>query len=133
MDIPEFIFSILEKELLESHLQLLEKIADHYGFDIEEMKDLFLPKEPMKIVPQDVIKVQVKKCYKPRVPPPEEERCMARVWNHGLGGHCIRHRCNQTDYCRSHQKGLKYGRMDEPAPDVFRPPSMREGYHSNLR
>jgi len=65
MDVPEFILTILEKEIMESHIQLLDKVADHYGLDIGEMKDLFLPKEPIKVVPQDVIKVQVKKCYKP--------------------------------------------------------------------
>jgi len=133
MDVPQFILTLLEEELRQSHIRLLEKISDHYGFDLNEMKETFLPEKPLEIIPQNVIKVQIKKCYQPRTPPPLEERCMARVWNRGLGGHCIRRRCQETEYCRLHQKGLKYGRMDEPVPaDKFRTPSMREGYHSNL-
>lgn len=132
MDIPQFIFSILEQELLQSHERMLEKIADHYGYDLDDLREIGLPSQPMEIVPQEVIRVQVKKCYQPRVPPPEEERCMGRIWNRGLGGQCTRRRCDNTEHCRLHQKTLKYGRVDEPLPeDLFRKPSTRESIHGN--
>lgn len=38
-------------------------------------------------------------------------RCMARI---GLGTQCSRSRIDRSDYCKSHQVSLPYGRADSP-------------------
>lgn len=36
--------------------------------------------------------------------PEAEHRCLARVWNGGTGGQCMKRRCTDSEFCKSHGK-----------------------------
>lgn len=133
MDTPQFIFELFEKELRNIQISLLRKVATSKGLDLEELINDFLPKE-LTLIPNTKTIIHVKKKNAPPLPPAPELRCMARVWNRGKGGQCIRNRgelsnCNAnsnvnnkqfSDYCSQHEKNRKHGRIDEPpSKDIF--------------
>jgi hypothetical protein len=54
------------------------------------------------------------------------KQCMARVKNNGWGRQCSRCAYGESDFCTLHKKYTdgkhaweKYGRIDEPAPEIF--------------
>jgi len=64
----------------------------------------------------------------PKVPEPalyDGALCLARVWAGGDGAQCTRAVGLDTAFCEQHRrqaestKGLKYGRIDGPVPEVF--------------
>jgi hypothetical protein len=122
MEVPQFIFELFEKELRSIQIELLKKVATKHGLNIEEVVADFLP-EHLKIVPNTKTRIQVKKKHAPAEPPKAEVRCMARVWNRGKGGQCMRERLNNTrkcEYCSQHEKNRKHGRIDEqPSQKIF--------------
>jgi hypothetical protein len=127
METPQFIFELFEKELRNIQISLLRKVATSKGLDVEELINEFLPKE-LKLVPNTKTVIHVKKKNAPPTPPAPEVRCMARVWNRGKGGQCIRNRGEITndnhkqvsEYCSQHEKNRKHGRIDEPpSKEIF--------------
>jgi hypothetical protein len=129
METPQFIFELFEKELRAIQIKLLGKVATAKGLDPEELVMEFLPERSLRLVPNTKTIIQVKKKNAPPAPPPVESRCMARVWNRGKGGQCVRLRSSanssrnttiKCDYCSQHAKNRKHGRIDEPpVKDVF--------------
>ena len=129
MDTPQFIFELFEKELRNIQISLLRKVATSKGLDLEELINDFLPKE-LTLVPNTKTVIHVKKKNAPALPPTPELRCMARVWNRGKGGQCIRNRVEiinsnvnnklLSEYCSQHEKNRKHGRIDEaPSKEIF--------------
>ena len=128
MDTPQFIFELFEKELRTIQISLLAKVAISHGLNHAELIEEFIPSR-LILIPNTKTRVQVKKTnVTPSIPPPEN-RCMARVWNRGKGGQCIRSRgvidnksaaAIECEYCSQHQKNRKHGRIDEPpSKEIF--------------
>ena len=120
--VPEFVFTLLNKELYDIQCRLLERVAADHGMDHTDLVERYL-RDPLEIVPNTKTKVEVVRRQDPRPPPEPCQRCMARIWNRGKGGQCTRRRAGEGDYCANHAKGpLRHGRIDERAPkEVFRP------------
>jgi hypothetical protein len=127
MEVPQFIFELFEKELRSIQIDLLKKVATKNGLNVDELIKDFLP-EHLKLVSNTKTRIQVQKKNEPPSPPKPEERCMARVWNRGKGGQCIRRRMSnendnkneKCDYCSQHEKNRKHGRIDQPpSKEVF--------------
>jgi hypothetical protein len=128
MEAPQFIFELFEKELRAIQIKLLGKVATAKGLDPEDLVEEFLPERGLRLVPNTKTIIQVKKKNAPPAPPSAESRCMARVWNRGKGGQCVRPRSSASkgenvikcDYCSQHTKNRKHGRIDEsPGKDIF--------------
>ena len=59
---------------------------------------------------------------------PQDDQCMARVWNSGRGGQCTHRRTNQGHFCKSHGRKISqsqfnwdlYGRVDDVPPPIFK-------------
>ena len=121
---PHFIFDLFEKELLNIQKELLSKVATKYKLNFDQLIEEFLPKE-VKLISNTKTSIQIKKIHKPFVPPLAQNRCMARVWNRGKGGQCLRNRFedengNIIDYCSQHKNNRKHGRIDEsPNNNIF--------------
>ena len=114
MEIPHFIFDLFEKELINIQQDLLKKVATKYSLNYDELIKDFLPKE-VKLTPNTNTSIQIKKKQVQSEPPEATKRCMARIWNRGKGGQCIRGRSSETgEYCSQHEKNRKHGRIDEP-------------------
>ena len=89
-------------------------MATKYKLDYENLVEEFIPTK-IKLVPNTKTSIEIKKKNAPIKLPSLEERCMARVWNRGKGGQCIRTRFNDNcEYCSQHEKNRKHGRIDEP-------------------
>jgi hypothetical protein len=121
METPQFIFDLLENELYSIQLNLLEKVSVRYNLNKDSLVEEFLPKK-LVIIPNTKTAIEVKKRIMPQQPPCGDKRCMARVWNRGKGGQCMRARIieNATDiatndYCLQHKKNRKHGKITEPA------------------
>jgi hypothetical protein len=117
---PQFIFDLLDRELRRIQSDLLEKVATKYKLDHAELVASFLSKPPELLATQDV-SVTVIKNQKPAQPPAKQKRCMARVWNRGKGGQCMRVRRDDCDYCTSHMSNRKHGRIDDKVPRELYP------------
>ena len=124
MDMPHFIFDPFEKELLNIQKELLKKVATKYSLNYDELLNDLLPKE-VKLIPNTKTSIQIKKNNNPITPPSQQDRCMARVWNRGKGGQCLRNRIEDKDgtileYCSQHKNNRKHGRIDElPNNKIF--------------
>jgi hypothetical protein len=132
MEAPQFIFELFEKELRAIQIKLLGKVATAKGLDPEDLIEEFLPEHGLRLILNTKTSIQVKKKNAPSAPPPAESRCMARVWNRGKGGQCVRPRSSgataaksgenvsKSEYCSQHAKNRKHGRIDEPpGKEVF--------------
>ena len=105
MDLPNFLFQILEKELQDIQCQLLEKVANKYSLDFNTLKSEFI--KPLTLVShQGGTKIKVIRQQNSRKKPDSEERCNARIWNRGLGGQCSRKKCKDYELCSQHQSEL---------------------------
>ena len=49
----------------------------------------------------------------------DSERCLARVFNHGLGGQCYSKRRTSSDFCGHHEKGQPHGLVTGPIPSAM--------------
>jgi hypothetical protein len=118
MDVPSFLFELLEKELTNIQEKLLEKVAKKYDLSETELKEEFLT--PLKVIPNTNTKVVICKKQKGRKIPLDECRCMARIWNRGKGGQCTRKRKGENEYCCQHIEKRKHGDIREmPSKKVF--------------
>jgi hypothetical protein len=122
MELPAFLFQLLEHELLGIQEKLLIKVADTFGLDIEVLKRECLA--PLTLVPNQGgggEKVKITRVKNPRGVPEEEDRCLARIWNRGMGGQCSRKKCGkESNLCRQHQVDLRHGYYERPPPmNVF--------------
>ena len=127
MEMPQFIFELFEKELRTIQINLLKKVATKKGLDHAELVEDFLPKE-IKLIPNTKTRIQVKKMHAPAEVPKPECRCMARVWNRGKGGQCLRTRNDTNQYCLQHIKNRKHGRIDEPPSETIFPKNTKAVY-----
>lgn len=112
MEVPVFIFECLQKELLQLQMDLLERVANKYQMDKEDLYKEFL--QPIRVTNSK--KVYICKKQQSRPVPLPEERCMARVWNRGKGGQCSRGRCAGEEFCSQHLYTQKHGRITDPPP-----------------
>lgn len=118
MDVPAFIFDVLNQELQRVQEELLEKVAQKYHLPYPELVESFLT--PLEILPEKSEKVFLCKKQKGRALPPEERRCMARIWNRGKGGQCTRARKEGDAFCCQHLEKRKHGVIGETPPrEVF--------------
>lgn len=116
-DVPSFVFAILNKELREIQKKLLQNVATDYGLNQEELTARYLPDDPVKITPNSTTKVEVVRRVNAKPPPPDHERCMARVWGRGKGGQCSKKRTQDSEFCRNHSTSLlRHGRIDQTPP-----------------
>ena len=92
-------FKIFEDEIL----CILNKISEEYNLDNDELIKKFMPN-----IVNVSIKLGVKKRNKRVLP--KEVRCMGRKID---GEQCTRSRRNGSDYCKSHEKRLPHGRIDD--------------------
>lgn len=120
MELPSFLKHFLDKEFQKMHTDLLTKVADKYDLDIDKLKKEFL--DEITIIPKEDTKIVITRKYKPHKVPPDEYRCASRVWNHGLGGQCMR-KCKEGEFlCIQHlgilekKKKLPYGIFYEKPP-----------------
>lgn len=120
MELPGYIFQILEYEFQQMQVEWLKKIADRYSIDIEELKETCL--EPLKIISNQTTKIEVTRKTKPRKTAIVDERCKARIWNRGLGGQCSRKHLSNESLCSQHLKEfnqhqrLRHGLYQEQPP-----------------
>lgn len=120
MDLPGYIFQILEHEFQQMQIGWLKKIAEKYELNEEELKQTCI--EPLKIVPNQTTKIEVIRKTKPRKTAVVTERCMARIWNRGLGGQCSRKHLANEKLCTQHLKELnehtklRHGWYEEQPP-----------------
>ena len=125
MAVPQLIVNLFEDELRKHTATLLERVADHYQLDKQELLKRFQPKVIIA-TNENIVIIRKKK----KIMPIDEERCCSRVWNHGKGGQCTR-RIKADTLCYQHQKELdqtgelRHGYMTEPAPpSIF---ALKEG------
>ena len=120
MELPGYIFQILENEFQQMQVEWLKKIADRYSIDLEELKETCI--EPLKIEPNQKTKIEVIRKTKPRKTAVVDERCKARIWNRGLGGQCSRKHLANENLCTQHLKEmnqhqkLRHGWYEEQPP-----------------
>ncbi len=113
---PQFIFDLLQTELISINRELLKRVVNKYDLDENEVINEFLPTK-LKIIPNEKKSVEIVHKATPRKPPEnEKQRCMARVWNRGKGGQCIRFRIKNCEFCCQHKEKIKHGRIDEEVP-----------------
>lgn len=114
MDVPSFLFDLLNQQLREVQEQLLENVAKKYQLDVGKVKEEFLG--PLVLIPEKKEKVIICKKQKGRKLPSDEQRCMARIWNRGKGGQCTRFRKEGADCCCQHLEKRKHGLITEDPP-----------------
>lgn len=120
--VPDFLLELLEAELRGIQERLLQRVAQQYNLNVQELIDKMLPPKPLQVVLDNV---QVVKKSAPRRE--AEVRCQARVWNRGRGGQCTR-ACKVGDLCTHHFKesekgGLRHGLISEPpSKEIFGKP-----------
>ena len=118
MEVPEFLFHLLDQELQRIQEELLEKVADRYKLDIATLREEFIT--PLQIIPQETEKVFLCKKQKGRQLPNDDVRCTARIWNRGKGGQCTRFRKGEYAFCCQHIEKRKHGTITETPPrEVF--------------
>ena len=113
---PQYIFDLLQNELIEYNKKILMKIAQKHELDEADILAEFLPKQ-LKLIPNEKETIEIVHKNEPRKPPKvESERCMARIWNRGKGGQCIRLKLKECDFCSQHKEKNKHGRIDQEVP-----------------
>ena len=83
--------------------KMLERISETYNIDIEDLKKLSFSNSNL------AIQYGIKKRIKRKID--KDKQCMGRKID---GDQCTRSRKDCSDYCLSHQKNLKFGRIDDP-------------------
>ena len=118
MEVPAFLFDLLNHQLREVQSELLEKVAKKYQLDVAGVKAEFLG--DIVLVPEKKEKVIICKKQKGRKLPCDDQRCMARIWNRGKGGQCTRFRKEGAEFCCQHLEKRKHGKIsEEPPKEVF--------------
>jgi len=118
MDVPTFLFDLLNQQLQTIQEGLLTKVAARYQLDVELLKQEFL--ESLTLVPEKTEKVIICKKQKGRRLPGDEHRCNSRIWNRGKGGQCTRFRKEGAEFCCQHIEKRKHGIIhDDPPKEVF--------------
>jgi hypothetical protein len=112
MDAPNFIFEMLEEEIIRIQKELLIKVARKYSMDEEDLIREFVV-DRVKLVPTKNVTVVVKKEITRKTVVDETSRCMARIWNRGKGGQCTRARSCGTQFCSQHADNHKHGCINE--------------------
>jgi len=118
MEVPAFLFQLLEKELQDIHQKLLTDVSKKYQLPLEEVLKEFI--RPVVMVSEQKEKVVIVKKQKGRHLPDSEHRCMARVWGRGKGGQCTRKKVGDGLFCTQHIEKRKHGLITEAPPkEVF--------------
>lgn len=121
MDVPSFVFQLLQEEICDIQRKLLERVAERYMIPPEDLIDEFVNGKGVQILPEKKEKVVICKKQKGRAVPEDEHRCYARVWNRGKGGQCTRKKVLGSEYCYQHVEERRHGNMGEVAPaKIFR-------------
>lgn len=116
MEVPAFIFECLQEEIKKVQVEVLKKVADKYGINLEDMVEEFV--SGVSLNREE--KVYICRKQRARTLPDEDKRCLARVWNRGKGGQCTRMKCDGEDFCVQHVAYQKHGVISAPPPkDVF--------------
>lgn len=116
MDAPNFIFEMLEEEIIRIQTEVLDKVATKYNLNAEDLISEFVVNK-VKLIPTNNITVVVKKEILRKVVVDDTSRCMARIWNRGKGGQCTRARLCGTQhsmFCSQHVDNHKHGCIHEP-------------------
>lgn len=120
MDAPQYLWDLLNRELIFSHTELLRKVATKYDIPFAELVDEFIPKNA-KLIPNKEQPIMIHKKMKPKKEPSDDTRCCARIWNRGKGGRCTRSQAPNCEYCLQHSKDRKHGDFRESAPREIYP------------
>ena len=116
MDAPNFIFEMLEEELIRIQKELLIKVATKYNLQCEDLIDEFIVNRT-KLIPTTSVSVIVKKEVPRKTVIDDPLRCVARIWNRGKGGQCTRARLcgsHSSMFCSQHIDNHKHGCIHEP-------------------
>jgi hypothetical protein len=122
-DILDQVYACRERDLL-------RRISDVHGLDYDNLLSTFGSSTmksgvQMAIIPDLGVDLKSEKKKIRGSSIPENERCMARVWNGGKGGKCSRRGCKgpNVDLCGNHARCLEakgclpQGRMDGDVPE----------------
>ena len=90
------------KLLIDEIDDIIKKIGEKYDLDYNELKDIAFKNSKL------AIKYGIKKRVKRKIE--KCNQCMGRKIDREQ---CTRSRRDGTEFCRSHQKNLKYGRIDD--------------------
>jgi hypothetical protein len=141
MSLPEFLHDIIQDEIVHIQKELLRKVAKKYHMNEEQLfKDIL---EPLNVVSNNDVKVDIIRRKVPRVSIPDSERCVARIWNRGKGGQCTRrgslntlNTTSELKLCTHHFKEydanqkLRHGTIDSAPPkDIFSTNVMRKSVY----
>lgn len=102
--IPDFIIKIFKKEIKDIHKSLLEKIAEDYNLDKEELLKKYLPEVNIKSKNEENLRIIKSRAYNVNLP--IEEQCIAMTRNETQ---CMRSKLNDSVYCSIHQSKQPYG------------------------
>lgn len=96
------------KLLLEEIEEILHKVSNKYNINYNDLKDIAFKNSNL------AVKYGIKKRIKRKID--KDHQCMGRKIDREQ---CTRSRQPGSDFCRSHQKTLKYGRIDDNLCEVI--------------
>lgn len=94
------------KLLVDEIDSIIQKISKNYNIDYDVLKDLAFKNSNL------AIKYGIKKRIKRKID--KDKQCMGRKIDREQ---CTRSRREDSEYCKSHEKTLKYGRIDDTSFD----------------
>jgi len=122
--IPLFIKDLFKQEINNIKIKLIEKIAEEYDLDEDELKDRYIC--DVEMISKSLENVQISKKHKYGSKVDTKHRCNARTWNNGAGGRCKRTQ-NENELCTLHNNSkkkngcLKYGLITQSKPkEIFK-------------
>jgi hypothetical protein len=120
--VPDFIINLYEDETKKVIHQVLDHLCDRYNLKKTEVVDGVEKNINMKleIIPETKEDLVIVKRV-PRTPPPEGERCIARLKKNGAFCQCGFRVKNNPDYCTRHfnafkEDKLKYDTVNDELP-----------------
>lgn len=125
--IPDFIFKLFTKQILEINNIIIDKLCEHYNLDKTEAHKVLEKEMKMnfKIVGEDIEQVKIVKKHKKKEKlASPSTHCDARVFiaNELTVKQCSRCKLDGSSFCKTHHKlsqsgSLKYGTIHEAKPD----------------
>lgn len=125
IELPNYIYTLFEEQINKIKRDLIINIATEYDLldNLDSMFNKYTCDIEIISKKMENVKIIRKNNYNTNIQ--SINRCQARVWNDGLGARC--RRSNHIDnLCHIHynilkkKKNLKYGRITDPQPDVFK-------------